>query len=713
MAQQTVSDYLHSKGLSIQDKGKELITRCIFNECDKDSHGTEAHLYINAQTGQYQCKKCMAEWNLHTIMKHYGDDPKEQDVEGYNPEPIITNHRVGKKKETLTEKDVEKYHAAIPETIRDYLHSRWITDAIINERKLGYGSFHGQNWIVIPLRSSDGQLQTLKLRRDPSRSDGHKYMYFPSGGEVILYGEQLLEGNDDFIVICEGEFDQMVLLDQGLVSITSTGWAGTFKDAWVEKLQKLKEVYICYDNDEAGKTGALKLANKIKIRFPNLIIKNITIPDDKWKDVSEYFSLGGTRDALMEEYSEEVLGVNASEFPPMYSKEIAEALSDTIKHDDINKVLVFLACISAFTDDSQINILLNAPSSSGKSFIPLEIARYFPEESVMKLQYVSRTAFFHDNGEYNSETNENHIDLSRKIIIFIDQPQSDLLEKLRPLLSHDDKILVSKITDKNAKGGNKTKVVVLHGYPVVIYCTASSWLDEQEATRFLLLSPETTQEKLHASISSRIVYETNKQVAKSKSVGNQQRMNLMNRLCLIRDARIDDVIIEDTTLIDDVFFKDKRDLQPRDQRDVTRVMAFIKSLTVLNFLHRRREGNILYASQQDIEEGIALWKEIWPWQKHGISPYIMDLYKSVFIPAFIEHNRIDVDKPFTPTPIVGIKRSVVCKKHYEVKGRILSETKWRQDIETALENAWLIHKEMDWRILLLYPVEDLSHLIQQ
>ncbi len=84
----------------------------------------------------------------------------------------------------------------------------------------------------------------------------------------------------------------------------------------------------------------------------------------------------------------------------------------------------------------------------------------------------------------------------------------------------------------------------------------------------------------------------------------------MNRLCLIRDAHIDDVIIEDTTLIDDVFFKDKRDLQPRDQRDVTRVMSFIKSLTVLNFLHRRREGNILYASQQDIEEGVALWKEI-------------------------------------------------------------------------------------------------------
>lgn len=147
---------------------------------------------------------------------------------------------------------------------------------------------------------------------------------------------------------------------------------------------------------------------------------------------------------------------------------------------------------------------------------------------------------------------------------------------------------------------------------MVIYCTASSKLDEQEATRFLLLSPEITQEKLQAAISSRIIYETNKEEAKAKIASNQQRVNLMDRLILIRDAHIDDVIIENTSLIEGVFFKNKRDLQPRDQRDVTRVMALIKTITVLNFLHRRREGNILYASQQDIEEGIALWKEIEP-----------------------------------------------------------------------------------------------------
>lgn len=163
----------------------------------------------------------------------------------------------------------------------------------------------------------------------------------------------------------------------------------------------------------------------------------------------------------MEEYSEEILGVNASDFPPMYTKDIAEVLSDTIKHDDINKVLVFLACVSAFTDDSQLNILLNAPSSAGKTFIPLQIASYFPEDCVIDFLAMSKQAFFHEKGEYNSETNVHCIDLSRKIIIYLDQPGSELLSVLRPLFSHDKKILTSKIVDKDNKGGNRTKTIVI------------------------------------------------------------------------------------------------------------------------------------------------------------------------------------------------------------------------------------------------------------
>ena len=50
-----------------------------------------------------------------------------------------------------------------------------------------------------------------------------------------------------------------------------------------------------------------------------------------------------------------------------------------------------------------------------------------------------------------------------------------------------------KITDKSQKHGLRTKNVTIRGYPSVIFCSAGLKIDEQEATRFLLLSPETNQ----------------------------------------------------------------------------------------------------------------------------------------------------------------------------------------------------------------------------
>ena len=48
-------------------------------------------------------------------------------------------------------------------------------------------------------------------------------------------------------------------------------------------------------------------------------------------------------------------------------------------------------------------------------------------------------SFFHDAAGYDKEKNIYIIDLSRKILIFLDQPHNQLLERLRPILSHDKK----------------------------------------------------------------------------------------------------------------------------------------------------------------------------------------------------------------------------------------------------------------------------------
>jgi len=80
-------------------------------------------------------------------------------------------------------------------------------------------------------------------------------------------------------------------------------------------------------------------------------------------------------------------------------EDLIDALGVTIKHDDMNKVITFLTMLSAFTYDDQLNLSFRAESSTGKSYIPLQVSALFPEDKVIKIAYSSPTAFFHDRGK--------------------------------------------------------------------------------------------------------------------------------------------------------------------------------------------------------------------------------------------------------------------------------------------------------------------------
>lgn len=91
--------------------------------------------------------------------------------------------------------------------------------------------------------------------------------------------------------------------------------------------------------------------------------------------------------------------IDVSNFKSITYDDLVKILGLTIKRDETNKIITFLAQLSAYTEDSQVNISFNAPSSTGKSFIPLEIVSLFPEEDVIKLGNCSPTAFYHEQGE--------------------------------------------------------------------------------------------------------------------------------------------------------------------------------------------------------------------------------------------------------------------------------------------------------------------------
>src|SRR3989344_9269946 len=298
--------------------------------------------------------------------------------------------------------------------------------------------------------------------------------------------------------------------------------------------------------------------------------------------------------------------IESSKFKPLSLDDLLDILGLTIKRDEENKVVTFLCELSAFTENAQFNISYNAPSSTGKSYIPLEISNLFPSEDVMKLGNCSPTAFFHEQGEYDKDKNVITVDLSRKIIIFLDQPHTALLERLRSLLSHDQKEMVSKITDKNQKGGNRTKTVVIRGYPSVIFCSAGMKIDEQEATRFILLSPEVNYEKIRQAILQTIRKESDGDQYRSWLEENPARKLLKERIVAIKEEQIEEIKIPQLGSIEEMFLGQHRMLKPRHQRDIKRLISIIKSLALLNLWWRERSGTTISANEEDITEGFRI-----------------------------------------------------------------------------------------------------------
>lgn len=289
----TIKEYLLRKGITFRETNGELITKCVF--CEKENH-----LYFNAQTGQYHCKVCQEQGNIFTLAKHFGDDSRN----------IIINYHYNNMENNKSPFDatlVEEYHNALPQEIRGYLNNRGISDEIIEKNKLGWGNFYGRNWITIPIKDFSGSYTFLKLRKNPLDKDDKesaKYMFYPRGSSAVLYGAKNLKSGDR-IIVCEGEFDQMILEKNGIAAVTSTAGAGTFKEEWVKHFANCQEIHICFDIDKAGETGAKKVGELLSTYGDAKIFK-IALPQELGEsgDITDYFSKGYRKEDLFDLYAE-------------------------------------------------------------------------------------------------------------------------------------------------------------------------------------------------------------------------------------------------------------------------------------------------------------------------------------------------------------------------------------------------------------------------
>jgi hypothetical protein len=354
-------------------------------------------------------------------------------------------------------------------------------------------------------------------------------------------------------------------------------------------------------------------------------------------------------------------------------------LDTRVKKDRAVKLSVFFTGLSSHLKEP-INLFLKGESGSGKTYNTTETLRYFPQENIWYLGGMSQKALVHDHGillnkngepididkkpikpkksdfqgegefqdalsRYNEdaklfreEMRESYtlIDLSNKILVFLEAPDFYTFQALRPILSHDKEEITFKFVDRTGRGQLKTMTVVLKGWPATVFLTTNTKYIEELTTRSFTATPESTEVKiLEANVLTnlKMCYPWQYSVKTLEfQIIEKLIQSLQNNLS---ENRIDVVIP----------FKNLYELFPkeisRDMRDFQHFTQFLKTITLLHYFQRpymkQDKTQYLIATFEDVERALDVYKELFETTRTGMEKRILDFYhKCVAVKTIID-----------------------------------------------------------------------------
>lgn len=231
---------------------------------------------------------------------------------------------------------------------QEYLDQHGISEKSVEK----FGLILDHDKITFPIRDIEGTFCYNKYRHLSENAAGK--FSFDKGSQTSLYNVEALK-NGDYVFIVEGEPDCIRLDQEGIVAVTNTSGSSTFKKEWAEHFFG-KRVYVLYDNDEAGKTGA----SKVKDVLPSAII--ITLPEE-FKDICEYFLKHSKKDfqRLVKEQTQKGM---------ISYKDLCDVFDKWLLLTDKNVMKIMLATIvSHYFATDPLWMFLVAPPSGSKTEI--------------------------------------------------------------------------------------------------------------------------------------------------------------------------------------------------------------------------------------------------------------------------------------------------------------------------------------------------------
>jgi hypothetical protein len=289
--------------------------------------------------------------------------------------------------------------------------------------------------------------------------------------------------------------------------------------------------------------------------------------------------------------------------------------------DKTVRKLILLTCCSAYST-YPLNLSLQQVFSAGKTTTTTQTAKYFP--NCWFLGALSPKALIHEKGEFNEEKDGFIIDLQKKIIVFLDEPQFETLAMLKPLLSHDQFETEYKYVDKQS---GETVKTILRGFPSVIFCTTKSKYIMEFSSRWLTASPETTPEKIAKVIAAKGTKASQPTQPDPEFETWQAAFKLLSKEAPLK------VTIPYANKLAQSFTARK----PIHMRFFDLFLALIKATTILHAYQREKDQNgNLKATIQDYEEAYKIFHEIEQPTTLGLGQNVLDFYENIIKPLWQE-----------------------------------------------------------------------------
>jgi len=221
-----------------------------------------------------------------------------------------------------------------------------------------------------------------------------------------------------------------------------------------------------------------------------------------------------------------------------YAEYVIRPAKKTVKQEDgLVRQIVYVGLSK--DSDNPLNLAVLAPTSEGKTHAVLQTLQYFPKQDLWKIGSMSPKVIIRQSGVLVDRNNEplegkikelrkqiktaqknkddDHeedlqeqlrhlyqeakvmIELTGKLLVFLEPPHPDTWSILKPILSHDDYEIEHPYVYEVEGMGFKVKKVVTRGWPACIFCSAKNeskwpvWPEIQ--SRFLITSPNMGSQK--------------------------------------------------------------------------------------------------------------------------------------------------------------------------------------------------------------------------